>query len=162
MRKLNLSQWTNLVELATGIVVIVTLVFVGIEIRQNTAAIKMESYQTAIDKLDARSYLLATDTGMHRLAKLAEESRSELTGDEWSRFVYFELPHLSVWEFIYDAHLKDSIDWHQWQGFERYFLSHYCSPNSPMRAVYSENITIWSDPFAQHIADVEKTKCKPA
>ena len=38
--------------------------------------------------------------------------------------------------------------------------AYYCSPNSPMRAVYHENITIWSDPFMQHIADIEKTKCQ--
>ena len=160
MRKLNLGQWTELLELATGIVVILTLVVVGIEIRQNTAAIKMDSYQTAMDKLDERHYLLATDAEVHRIAKLAEESRDELTEDEWSRFGLLELPHLAVWEFIYDAHLKDNIDWHQWQGFERYFLAYYCSPNSPMRAVYHENITIWSDPFMQHIADIEKTKCQ--
>lgn len=76
MRKLNLGQWTELLELATGIVVIITLVFVGIEIRQNTAAIKMDSYQTAMDKLDDRHYLLATElSGQIRLCNILRISR---------------------------------------------------------------------------------------
>jgi hypothetical protein len=160
MSKMTWRQWTELIEVATGIVVIISLVFVAIEIRQNTSAIKMQAYQTAIDKLDHRSYLLASDPEMHRIARLAETSRTELTADEWSRFVYLELPHLAAWEFIYDANLKGNIDWHQWQGFERYFQFHYCAPESPMRAVYHQNITIWSDPFLQHIADIEKNDCQ--
>lgn len=159
MLNLKPGQLKDTIEMLTGIVVIVSLVFVGIEVRQNTAAIKMQAYQTSIDKLDHRSYLLASDKELHRIDSLAQTARDELTEAEWSRYTLFTLPHLAVWEFIYDASTKGNIDWHQWQGFERYFLMHYCMPNSPTRLVYHENITIWSDPFLEHIAEVEKDSC---
>lgn len=159
MSKLNLPQWAHIVEIVTGIVVIVSLIFVGIEIKQNTDTIKMQAYETAMDKLDLRAYTLATDPEMHRIATLAETSRSELTAEEWSRFAQFTLPHLAAWEFIFDAHTKEHVDWHQWQGFDRYFVMHHCSPSSAQRAIYHEYIEIWSDPFAQHVEEIEQTKC---
>jgi len=159
MQRLGFSQWADILEVATGIVVIVTLIFVGIEIRQNTAAIKMQAHSTALDKLDGRSYLLATDPDLHRIVKLAETKRNEMTEEEWSRFTYLELPHLALWEFIHDAHSKGNIDEGQWQGFDRYFLSFYCSSSSPMRSVYHENLEIWSDPFASYVATLDTAKC---
>ena len=159
MNKLNLPQWAHVVEIATGIVVIISLIFVGVEIKQNTDAIKMQAYGETMDRLDFRSYTLATDPDMHRIATSAERSRSELTAEEWSRFAHFTLPHLAAWEFIFDAHTKDNVDWHQWQGFDRYFIQYHCLPGSAQRAIYHEYIDIWSDPFSAHIAEVEKTRC---
>ena len=154
-----LTQYKDLIELVTGLVVIVSLIFVGIEIRQNTAAIKMDAYQIALDKLDHRSYMLATDKELFRIVQLAADSGSELSEEEWSRVILFTLPHLAVWEFLHDAHTKDNIDRFQYQGFERYFIAHLCTDNSVMRRAYHENIDIWSDPFLEYVTVMENTKC---
>lgn len=160
MRNLGFTQWANLLEMVTGIVVIISLVFVGIEIRQNTAAIKMQAHSTALDKLDGRHYLLATDPELHRIVKMAETSRGDMSEEEWSRFTLLELPHIALWEFLHDSRIKDNIDERQWQGFERYFFALYCETRSPMRAVYLENLGIWSDVFATYIAEIDLVNCK--
>ena len=160
MQKLGFTQWTNLLEVVTGVVVIITLVFVGIEIRQNTAAIKMQAHSTALDKLDARHYLLATDSDLHRIVTMAKASRGDMSEEEWSRFTLLELPHIALWEFLHDSRIKDNIDEIQWQGFERYFFSLYCETRSPMKVVYHENIAIWSDVFATYVGEIDSLTCE--
>ena len=159
MHKFNLGQWLNIVEILTGIAVLVSLIFVAIEINQNTLTTKISTYQTAIDKLDVRSYMLATNSDLHRIETLATTAREQLTEEEWSRFEHFTLPHLALWEFVNDAKLNGAFSHAQWQGFELYFQSHFCKPNSPMRVIYHDNNKIWSDPFAEHIASVEESEC---
>lgn len=49
MKKLNLNQWTNIAEIIGMLAVVVSLVFVGLEIRQNTNQAKKESLQSGSD-----------------------------------------------------------------------------------------------------------------
>lgn len=46
MKKLTLSQWTSIAEIAGMMAVVVSLVFVGLEIRQNTNQVKKESLES--------------------------------------------------------------------------------------------------------------------
>lgn len=49
MKKLNLSQWTSIAEIVGMMAVVVSLVFVGLEIRQNTNQAKAEGLETGTD-----------------------------------------------------------------------------------------------------------------
>ena len=99
------------------------------------------------------------DSDLLRIVSLADGSRDKLIKVEQSRLVHFTLPHLALWEFINYARMKESLDWNQWRGFERYFLPHFCAPVSHMRAIYQDFNTIWSEPFQGYIANVEMSQC---
>lgn len=62
MKKLNLSQWTSIAEIVGMGAVVISLVFVGIEIRQNTAIIQSESFSTSQNFIRSLSKLTATET----------------------------------------------------------------------------------------------------
>ncbi|MBT6037513.1 MAG: hypothetical protein HOJ34_04300 [Kordiimonadaceae bacterium] len=49
MKKLTLNQWTNIAEIVGMMAVFVSLVFVGLEIRQNTDQAKAEGLETGTD-----------------------------------------------------------------------------------------------------------------
>lgn len=49
MKKLSLSQWTSIAEIIGMIAVVISLVFVGLEIRQNTNQAKTAGLETGTD-----------------------------------------------------------------------------------------------------------------
>jgi hypothetical protein len=44
MRKLSLSDWAHLAEVITSVFVITSIIYVGIELRQNTQELQLASY----------------------------------------------------------------------------------------------------------------------
>ncbi len=46
MSKLNLSNWANIAEIGTSVVVVLSLIYIGIELDQNTKATHANSWQT--------------------------------------------------------------------------------------------------------------------
>lgn len=49
MKKLTLNQWTNIAEIIGMLAVVISLIFVGLEIRQNTDQAKREAFQSGND-----------------------------------------------------------------------------------------------------------------
>ena len=92
---LTILDWRAIGELIGGLAVILSLIYVGTQVRQNTKATKLTSYQHALDKLTALDLLLAKDQALHRIAWLVEKSRDELTEEEWSRYTYLTLPNFA-------------------------------------------------------------------
>lgn len=53
MKKLTLGQWTSIAEIMGMVAVVISLVFVGLEIRQNTNQAKAEGLETGTDFIKA-------------------------------------------------------------------------------------------------------------
>lgn len=53
MKKLTLSQWTSIAEILGMFAVVISLIFVGMEIRQNTNQVKAASLETGVDYVKA-------------------------------------------------------------------------------------------------------------
>ena len=152
---MTIQEWGAIGELIGGIAVILSLIYVGTQVRQNTNASKLASYRELNDKLINFDLVLATNSELHRITLLAENSRSELTEEEWSRYVHFSLPKLAMWEYAFDESTKADIDEIQWGCFERYFLSCYLAPNTGFRAVYKDHSEIFIESFQQYIAAID-------
>ena len=54
MKKLTLSQWTSIAEIIGMLAVVVSLIFVGLEIRQNTNQARTEGLETGTDFIKER------------------------------------------------------------------------------------------------------------
>lgn len=74
-------------EIAGAIGVIVTLIYLAIQLRQNTKASKVAAVQSSMENSAKFSELLATDGGLARTFWLGLSNPEELTVTELRRFV---------------------------------------------------------------------------
>ena len=116
MRKLSLSEWANLAEIAGTAAIVVSLAYVGVQVHQNTKALQTESYQSVPAMISQGEYLLAADAELHRLCVSGAGSPESLSADDWSRFTYFNYPYMGLWEYLYLGTKENTITPATWSG----------------------------------------------
>ena len=128
MSKLKLSEWASIAEITASFAVILSLVYVGIELRHNTQALQHDSYQNVLDRMSNEQAILAANEDLLQIVMRAEESPESLSSIEWRRFRHLVLPSFGTWEYIYLANQDGAVSDLQWRAFEPYFLELICSP----------------------------------
>ena len=157
MMKLKLSEWASLAEIVTSVVVILSLVYVGMEVSQNTKALHQASYQAGNDYLLQLDIAQASNEDLNRVMMLAETSPADTTREEWERFSKMAYSRYGLWEFMYLAVQDDAIAETQWVVFEPFFLETACEPG--YLRFFQENIGGFSPSFQEYVASRVVPNC---
>ena len=119
-----MGQWTesrtfNLIEVLGLVAVAVSLVFVGLEVRQNTIASRAAAYQEHGLHLSNQWFALAQDPALARILFAGEDNWDALTEVEKSQLTYayvaifrsYETILLQVEEGLLDQDAMDRLGW---------------------------------------------------
>ena len=98
---MNIEQIANIAEIFGLIVVAITLVFLTVQLRQNTKAQQIASYHTLTSYLLELDVAQASNEDLNRIITLAETSPSDVTAEEWARFTKMAYPRYGLWEYLY-------------------------------------------------------------
>ena len=99
---MSLEQLAQLAEIAGGIAVLITLVFLLFEVRRNTTVTRSTAQYSQVDAIVAVNLAVATDPIIAPLITRANDDYSSLTSEEQLRLQtlyvnYFNLWHASYW-----------------------------------------------------------------
>ncbi len=86
-----LSDWASIAEIVSSVAVVVTLIFLLVELRENTAAIRSTNYQSIAERVESRQMTLATSPQLSQLTVLVQEPNGiERGSSEWAQlgFLY--------------------------------------------------------------------------
>ena len=158
MPKLKLSEWANVAEIIAAMVIVISLIYVGLEVNQNTQALRNEVHQNVMAILSEQQNVLVTDAEFHRIFATAEISPAELTDLEWSRFEEFLYVRFGVWEYLFVSYQDEAIPDSVWSAYEPYYLSIICKPGyQRWWQIHSES----NNPdFVVYVNNVVNTRCK--
>jgi len=158
MSKLKLSDWANISEIVGSIVVVLSLIYVGLQISQNTVALEQESYQSVQDILHTVDVTLATDTELLEIVMLAEKSPSETSALEWRKFSHLAFPRFATWEFVFLARGAGAVGEDQWAAMDPYFTEMLC--HSGYRRFWRENMQVFASSFVKHVDSAVPSVCE--
>ena len=88
MKRLNLGEWASVAEIVAAGAVVVSLFFVGFEIRRNTRATQAATLQSAIDIARQQVLLMASNAELNRISMVGDNDPSKLNADEKLRFFW--------------------------------------------------------------------------
>jgi hypothetical protein len=157
MSKLKLSDFASIAEILASVVVIASLAYIGLELRQNTQAMQQASYQSANDYLLQLDLAQATDEELNRLVMKAESMPADVTEEEWERFKKMAYSRYGLWEFIVLADQEDAINSSQLLVFEPYFVESACYPGYVQ--FWAEHNIGFSPVFQQYIEKKVLPEC---
>ena len=157
MRKLGLSDWAHVAEIIASIVIVVSLLYVGQELNQNTNSIQQSSYQSTLDNLIQGDLLLASDAELNDIVSRAEQDPDLVSEQEWSRFSRYALARFGVWEYVFAARESDSISETQWGSFSPYFEFLVC--NTGYSRFFAENRAFYGESFLRYVDSVSGENC---
>ncbi len=110
----------NYGEFVGAIAVVVTLVYLTIQLRQNTKSSQNASWQAIIRQLSDLDVLEATDSELSSFFETAEESPGALSDDQYRKFKKFAQPRFGALEYAYLANKNGTIDGFFWDGLHPY------------------------------------------
>ena len=109
MPKLKLSDWSNISDIVASIVVVFSLVYVGLELNQNTMAVRANSFEHTMEMHSGSMNLLAADEALHRIIMDGDKFPKGLSKEKWSRYKYFQYPRFGAWEYAYLGYIDGTI-----------------------------------------------------
>ena len=150
MAKLKLSEWANVAEIAGTLVVIASLVYIGLEVNQNTEALQIASYQSMNSYNLELDVAQASNEELNRIITLAETSPSDVTAEEWTRFIRMAYPRYGMWEYLYLSTQENGVEDDQWIAFEPFYLTEFACKRG-YRRFWEEHHLGFAPPFIKYM-----------
>lgn len=111
---MNILELGAIGELLGGVAVIATLVYVGLQVRQNTLAMRSMSHHAISDSFNAINLAFARDADLARIFRAGNGGRANLTEDER---VQYDFIHMAIFR-TFETHFYQSHSgaFHGWES----------------------------------------------
>lgn len=119
MKRPGLSEIAQLAEVVAAVAVIVSLLYVGRELRNNTAAIRANSLQGVADASGALLLTVASDSSLSRIRQLGSQDVSALNEAELYRYATLIRQSFFTLQNVYFQHELEVLDRRVWEGYRR-------------------------------------------
>ena len=152
MKRLRLNEWANIAEIVSAAAVVVSLLYVGVEIGQNTAAIKAQTHLALIDFASEPEELLLTDAPMLDIVTKGESDFDKLGGIERVKFVNFTTQRMNAWEAVVKSCESGLVDEEVCAAFDGFYKDLLQQPG--YKQFFSETHSRWSKSFLEHVEGI--------
>jgi hypothetical protein len=161
---MNLQSLAYIGEIIGTVVVILSLVYLAVQVRQNTEAQRTENYARALERLAAFQSMLSTDSEISIIFSKGLANYSNLATQEKLRFNWVMYEAFGAFEFMFHAARKESIDdeiWSRWSDATAWYLTfpgvHTWWMSRPLP--FTDSFSLFVDSLLKdNPTDVEKTQ----
>lgn len=127
-KNLGLSEWAQIAEIVGSVAVVISLIFVGLEVRNAAEQLEQASDSTADSVNSQMSLMIGSDPELAALVHRGEWEPEALTPEEMFRFENLALPRLAAWENTHAAYLAGEFSESGWQDWDRFFRMRFGRP----------------------------------
>lgn len=122
----NLESLANLGEIIGAVAVVVSLIYLAVQVRQNTRAQQTENLSRVLDRVSAMQAALSQDSDMSVLFSKGVSDPSKLTPQERIRFTWALYEFFGTFEFLFFASKDNSVPeeiWQRWSSAAAWWLT---------------------------------------
>ncbi|MDH3352067.1 MAG: hypothetical protein OEM60_04495 [Gammaproteobacteria bacterium] len=145
----NLESLANLGEIIGAIAVVVSLIYLAVQVRQNTKAQQTENFSRALDRVAAIQATLSQDAETSVIFSKGVSDPSDLTSRERMQFTWTMYELFGAFEFMFIASKTNAIPeeiWQRWSSAIAWWLSY-----SGVKAWWKVRPIPFSESFTSYI-----------
>jgi len=123
---MDLQALANIGEILGGVAVIISLLYLAVQVRQGTQAQRTENYARALDRVATMQALLSQDGDLTRLFSRGVIDEASLTAQERIQFTWILYEAFGAFEFMFHASKSDAIPeevWTRWSVATAWWLT---------------------------------------
>jgi hypothetical protein len=152
---MSLEDLGNIGEFVAAVGVIVSLIYLAVQIRQNTKTVRTSTYQEVLDYSNRFNELVLSNPQIGRIWRVGRKDPAQLTEDERSDFRFLVAHVLNIFETMFLQYQRGTLDKQYWNARLVGFRHQMSQPG--MRAywvrVRKEGITPARVPGFQELMD---------
>ena len=103
-------------EIVGAVMVLVTLIYLSIQIRNNTREVKTENVHRVTDSFNQLNLLVASDERLAELWHRGMANYDDLSDTEKASFGFMQLAAFRIYDSLYYQIQRDTGDVRQWDG----------------------------------------------
>ena len=111
---MNLQSLAYIGEIIGAVVVVLSLIYLAVQVRQNTEVQRTENYARALERLATFQSMLSTGSEISTIFSKGLTDSPNLTAQEKLRFNWSMYEAFGAFEFMFHAARKKSIDEEIW------------------------------------------------
>ena len=116
---MELEVYTLIAEVVAAVAVVVTLIYISIELRQNTRALRTSAYQDMVGNTMQIVMPLMADRELAEFFYRAQENSDTLTDQEKLRWHLLMLACFRHWDNLYYQYRIGNLEAEMWDGYDR-------------------------------------------
>jgi hypothetical protein len=124
---MELDTLAKLGEFVGGMFVVISLVYLAFQVRQNTRSLRSENYARALERMSTLQSRLSVDPELHHLFVVGAEEPARLSRPERVRFSWALYEMFGAGEFMFHQSREDALPpvvWARWRATIAWWLSH--------------------------------------
>ncbi len=158
--EVTLQDLGNIGEFVAAIATLATLIYLAVQIRQNTVSVKAAAAQSLLDSLSEALATGASSPEQARVLVLGQTKYERLSEDERMQFMFFLLRWCRVFEQAYHSYLLGHLDPSIWEGHLRHFEGVMQAP--AVRRWWKIRRVVFSSEFREFVDNLDGDTSSPA
>ena len=153
---MSLDQLANIAEIVSSVAVIISLVYLALQIRSSTEAQRTSTYHSIVSDFAALNRSIASTPELSFLLVNAMENFYDLKPDEKARMsqLFFQLYHF--FENMYYQNKKGYLEEEVWAGWKLLMLTYHSRPG--FQAWWKNRRDVYSASFVRFLETEEIDK----
>ncbi|MBA3687590.1 MAG: hypothetical protein H0W81_01945 [Chloroflexi bacterium] len=115
-------------EVTGAIAVIVSVVYLGFQIRDNTKVLRSQAHYNALSLAQRPMEMMIENESLARVVNTGYATPDALSRDDWARFGNYAFIGFNGWEYMYYQHRDRAIPPELWVGADSYFRDPVLAP----------------------------------
>ncbi|MEQ9562173.1 MAG: hypothetical protein RLN69_06600 [Woeseiaceae bacterium] len=149
---MDLDTLSKLGEFVGGFFVVISLIYLAYQVRQNTRSLRAENYGRLLDRMSTLQSAISSDAELNRIFTVGAEHPGRLTRSERIRFSWALYEMVGNGEFMFHQVREGMLPtevWERWDDTLGWWMSH-----PGMRAWWQSKPTPFSVDFSEHIDEL--------
>ena len=157
---MTIQEWGAIGELIGGVAIIVSLIYVGAQIRQNTKAIKVSTSHAFLHIHGALLSPITVEKEFRDIYCRGLKGSSNLQGDETAAFAAWVIQTIRAWETFWYQWQEGVFDDHLWVGWKAQFCDLF--GNAGILEIWSNRKHQLSEEFREYVdSNIVGAESKP-
>ena len=157
---MTLMELAGIGEIVSSIAVVVSLVYLAIQIRHSTEAERTSTYQSIVSDFGALNNNMASTPGLSNMFVMGLEDFFQFNADERARISQVFFQCFRYFENMFYQHRKGYLDEEVWAGWRRLMLNYYSRPG--FQTWWELRKDVFSESFVHFLADEKLDRKVPS
>lgn len=150
--KTTLEYWALIAEIAGAIAVVMSVVYLGVQIRANTKVLRSQAHFNALSLAQRPFEMVIENEDLSKILNISFATPQALSPEEWTRCSYYMFMEFNAWEYLYYQHRDGSIPKQLWAGADASFKQSIETKAGYAR-FWSEREIAFDEPFRSYVSN---------
>lgn len=140
----------GITEITGAIAVVVSVLYLGLQIRDNTKVLRSQAHYNALSLAQRPMEMMIENESLASVVNRGYASPLALSADEWARFGNYAFIGFNAWEYLYYQNRDRAIPKELWVGADAYFKE-LVETKPGLTRFWSEFHTSFDEPFRSYV-----------